>query len=200
MVTGQLPWTKKNQAQLFDQIRRGEYAIPLYVSRMCADLIQRLMTVDYRKRITIAEALSHPFLTTTQFIRPPLKANGFVSLKRVDDCFGHVVDEIDADAALDLRKSVSVGTLNFEIGLKHLKYSVQFINVPRPSHLIRRISENPEPEPKKRRRGLARFFRRKDSHEDGVSHRDSGSLANGRKSHGDASPQKSQNKKSNKKV
>jgi serine/threonine protein kinase len=28
MVTGQLPWTKRNQAQLFVQIRCGEYTVP----------------------------------------------------------------------------------------------------------------------------------------------------------------------------
>jgi serine/threonine protein kinase len=194
MVTGQLPWTKTNQVQLFAQIRRGEYTIPLYVSRICADLINRMMTVDCRKRITIAEALRHPFLTTTRLIRSPLKINGFVSLKRVDNCFGHVVDEINADAALRLRKSASFGVLNFEITLKHLKSSGHFIDVPHGAHrVIRAKSENPEPEPKKHRGGLASFFKRKDPH------KDRSSFGGGGKSHKDTSPQKGQNKKSNKK-
>lgn len=61
MVTGQLPWTKRNQTQLFNQIRKGDYKIPSFLSEECKDLIRRLMTVDVSQRITIEEALNHPW-------------------------------------------------------------------------------------------------------------------------------------------
>ena len=88
-LTGQLPWTKRNQQQLFEQIKRGEYTIPDYLSENCQDFIARLMTVDTKKRITIDEALQHPFITSgspqlpSEFNVP----SKIISLKRVDEFF-----------------------------------------------------------------------------------------------------------------
>ena len=62
MLTGQLPWTKRNQAQLFQQIRRGEYSVPKYLSPPCQDFIRGLMTVDINKRLTIQQAFNHPWM------------------------------------------------------------------------------------------------------------------------------------------
>ncbi|EAX93745.1 CAMK family protein kinase [Trichomonas vaginalis G3] len=62
MLTGQLPWTKRNQTQLFQQIRRGEYTIPKHLTPDCQNFIQGLMTVDITKRLTIEEALNHPWM------------------------------------------------------------------------------------------------------------------------------------------
>ena len=62
LTTGFLPWTKRNRVELFKQIKSGEYTIPPEISECCADLIYRMMTVDCNKRITIEEALNHPFL------------------------------------------------------------------------------------------------------------------------------------------
>jgi hypothetical protein len=120
------------------------------------------MTVHCKKRITIADALKHPFLTSAHIVRSPLKAQGFVSLRRVDECFGHLGDEIDAEAALESRKAASFTTLSFEIGLKQLKSSIdtQF----RSHYPVRKAPEKTEP--KKRRRGLAAFFKWKDFHKD----------------------------------
>ena len=62
MATGLCPWSKKSDSNLADQIKNGKYSIPSDVSDMCADLIRKLMNVDYKKRIAINEALNHPFL------------------------------------------------------------------------------------------------------------------------------------------
>jgi len=90
MVTGKLPWTKRNQAQLFEQIREGEYIIPPFLSNDCAQFIRGLMTVDNQKRMTIDEALSHPFLSSIHSL-PPFDVfdRNYVSLKRIDRFFGH---------------------------------------------------------------------------------------------------------------
>ncbi|KAK8899301.1 hypothetical protein M9Y10_001614 [Tritrichomonas musculus] len=59
MVTGMLPWTKRKMNELFRQIRMGDYRIPEHVSAQCANLIQLLLTVDPKNRITIEEGKSH---------------------------------------------------------------------------------------------------------------------------------------------
>ena len=68
ILTGQLPWTKRNQHQLFEQIKRGEYTIPSYLSESCRSFISGLMTVDCEHRMTLEQALNHPWLAD---IPPP---------------------------------------------------------------------------------------------------------------------------------
>ncbi|KAH0785172.1 CAMK family protein kinase [Histomonas meleagridis] len=89
MMTGQLPWTKRKQAQLFEQIKRGEYTIPPYLSPQCQDLISKLMCVDDRKRLSADEALEHPYLAGTVIpLEGMMSASGYIiSLRRVDKFF-----------------------------------------------------------------------------------------------------------------
>jgi serine/threonine protein kinase len=90
MLTGQLPWTKTNHNQLFEQIKKGEYRIPPNFSAPCRDFLARLLTVDPESRMSAAEALNHPFLKDRI-----LDINGSetdlpvsaVSLKKVDNFF-----------------------------------------------------------------------------------------------------------------
>lgn len=87
LTTGELPWTKRTQAKLFQQIRNGEYSIPSKISDSCSNLIIRLMTVDTTKRITIEEALNHPFLKDTPVLVPTIDRK-FVSLRKIDRFLG----------------------------------------------------------------------------------------------------------------
>ncbi|KAK8876105.1 hypothetical protein M9Y10_006291 [Tritrichomonas musculus] len=87
ITTGLLPWTKRNQKELFKQIQRGEYSIPSYLSENCSNLISRLLTVDNTKRITIDEALEHPFLKDVVVPDSNLDPK-FVSLRKVDRFLG----------------------------------------------------------------------------------------------------------------
>ncbi|OHT07097.1 CAMK family protein kinase [Tritrichomonas foetus] len=114
-VTGKLPWTKRNQTQLFAQIKSGQYIIPNYLSENCRDLIARLMTVDYRKRISIEEALDHPFLKDIQIPDNSTDPNQFyyVSLRKIDRFF-----RIDKNFRIDhlvhkIKKDNSLGELTF---------------------------------------------------------------------------------------
>jgi serine/threonine protein kinase len=61
MLTGGLPWTKRNQHQLFAQIRKGEYTIPERLSPECRSFIASLMCVDPDLRATASMALQHDF-------------------------------------------------------------------------------------------------------------------------------------------
>ncbi|OHS94643.1 CAMK family protein kinase [Tritrichomonas foetus] len=87
MMTGQLPWTKRNQTQLFEQIKKGEYVVPNFLSVPAQKFIKGLMTVDNTKRFTIYQALQHPFLQDTPQQHPvgaPLK---IISMKQIDIFF-----------------------------------------------------------------------------------------------------------------
>lgn len=100
MLTGQLPWTKRNQTQLFAQIKRGEYQIPGFLSDKCRNFIRSLLTVDVSKRITIEEALNNEWLRSTpvQYVgfvncstnKPKLQSmpSACITLKKVDRFFG----------------------------------------------------------------------------------------------------------------
>ena len=119
MVTGQLPWTKRNQTQLFEQIRRGEYVIPNFLSQTCKNFISSLMCVDFKKRLTAAQALQHPFLTG---VSVPLSSmlnvsTAIVSLKKVDAFFG--LKEIDLEYKLETKPSVPI--IDFDKTLREIK-------------------------------------------------------------------------------
>lgn len=62
LTTGTLPWAERDKQDIFSQIRKGDFLAPKNVSKCCSDLIYRLMTVDVNQRITIEQALNHPFL------------------------------------------------------------------------------------------------------------------------------------------
>ena len=89
MVTGQLPWTKRNQLDLYQQIRAGDFTIPSTVSEKGADLIRRFMTVDINKRITVEQALNHPWIkeNITSDVTQDNSVFKIVSLKKVDEFF-----------------------------------------------------------------------------------------------------------------
>ncbi|OHT13642.1 CAMK family protein kinase [Tritrichomonas foetus] len=96
MLTGQLPWTKRNQQQLFEQIRKGEYVIPPFVSENARQFIYGLMTVDGSQRITIDAALRHPFLQDAPPPPPPQVFNQewiSPSLKKIDFFFDRDVND-----------------------------------------------------------------------------------------------------------
>jgi len=86
MVAGHLPWTKKNQTALFEQIKRGEYRIPVFVSDGCRNLIAQLLAVDPAARPTAAQALEHPWVGE---VSGPCRSVSVpaVSLGRIDAFF-----------------------------------------------------------------------------------------------------------------
>lgn len=114
MVTGQLPWIKRNQTQLFEQIRKAELHIPLYVSETCNDLIRGLIVSDPKKRMTVDEVLQHPFLANAPMMNEFEPKFGYLSLRRVDAFFG--VDSKEDNKCLSMapRRSNSFGSLAFD--------------------------------------------------------------------------------------
>jgi serine/threonine protein kinase len=94
MLTGQLPWTKRVQSQLFEQIRIGDYSIPMYLTPPCRSFIKGLLTVKVEQRLTINQALEHPWLAGTQRFGDVTCRPGFLSLRLIDSIFGNAFEEI----------------------------------------------------------------------------------------------------------
>jgi serine/threonine protein kinase len=62
-VTGEFPFANRNNMlMLFEDIAKGNYKIPEWVTAELRDLLQRLLTVDPKKRITLAEIKDHPWM------------------------------------------------------------------------------------------------------------------------------------------
>ena len=118
MLTGQLPWTKRNQQQLFEQIRRGEYIIPNYLSEQCRNFIQGLMTVDTTRRLTVDLALAHPWIRGCQVpLQMPLASSNMISLQQVDLFF----DRDGSDSSLksiEIEESPSMKICDFDEALE----------------------------------------------------------------------------------
>ncbi|OHT13360.1 CAMK family protein kinase [Tritrichomonas foetus] len=89
-LTGQLPWTKKNQHQLFKQIKKGEYTIPHFLSSECTSFISGLMTVNTEQRLTIEEALIHPWIIKNASLEDTVQSPMIfynIGSKKVDNFF-----------------------------------------------------------------------------------------------------------------
>lgn len=116
MLTGQLPWTRRNQVQLFQQIRAGKYTIPDFLSENCRDFIHGLMTVDITKRLTIEQALQHPWMLESPKVSAETSSMfvPFVSVKKVDDLFDETDYEQDLVVQNELLRSPSHVRLSVE--------------------------------------------------------------------------------------
>lgn len=108
ITTGHLPWTKKSQSELFEQIKVGKYAVPTNVSESCSDLIKKLMEIDVSKRISIEEALNHPFLKENDYNEIKLgskKSNDlqFSGYEKVLNCLSEIQANKDS-SLIKIRK------------------------------------------------------------------------------------------------
>lgn len=88
MVTGQLPWTRRNQMQLYQQIRKCHYHVPSYVSPECNNLIKGLICLNPEKRLTVDQALEHPWMLEVSNEIAEWKEVPLVSLRKLDRFFG----------------------------------------------------------------------------------------------------------------
>ena len=123
IVTGFLPWSKINQMQLFEQIKKGDFKVPFTISYNCSDLIHRLLTVDYNKRITIEEALQHPFLKNVSYPRSE-QTRKFVSLRKIDKLLGFDEDfEYDNMFSI-ISQEASESDSNFENNFFKVRKSI----------------------------------------------------------------------------
>ena len=91
MLTGQLPWTKRNQTQLFEQIARADFIIPAYVSEPARRFIRGLMDPNPELRLNVEQALNHQWIQSAPSNPMETKAKETklnVSLRQIDRFFG----------------------------------------------------------------------------------------------------------------
>jgi 5'-AMP-activated protein kinase catalytic alpha subunit len=95
MVTGQLPWTKKNEAELYQQISKAEFTIPKYLSAECTNLISAMMNTDENMRPTCDQILQDPWFSDAEECREPQIPPPEISLKYLDNFFHKELSNID---------------------------------------------------------------------------------------------------------
>lgn len=112
MLTGQLPWTKKNQRELFKQIQAGDFTIPIYLSHDCQDLLRRMMAHEPNDRPTAQEVYNHKWLSDAHFLTISTNKISNLTLKRIDQYFNR---EISSFNLPQIRiRSISSEHLNFD--------------------------------------------------------------------------------------
>lgn len=100
MLTGHLPWTKKNKIQLFEQIKNAEFTIPVSLPKDVTNLLQSLLKPQPNQRITAESALKHEFFDREVDDTPTSKKipDYYVSLRKVDEFF-----EVEKEQMMPLR-------------------------------------------------------------------------------------------------
>lgn len=144
MVTGQLPWTKRNQEQLFIQIRSGDYVIPSYLTPECQEMISCLMSVDPLKRVSAQDALKLPWL---EQVHPDLNTDQgqqltMVSLKKVDEFFNQGSKDLNLTGVKpeELGQMASQRPTDYNFIVKEIKNSHRLPSLTQP---IRRSQLHP---------------------------------------------------------
>jgi len=80
LLTGCFPFWDKNNAVLYEKIRRAEYGWPsgLQISAEAKDLIRHLIEKNPENRFTAEQALKHPWVSGTgQGVSNTLSFSGF---------------------------------------------------------------------------------------------------------------------------
>lgn len=107
MIFGVLPFVSEDPLDLFDKIATEPFTLPCSVSPDCKDFLTGLLHKDPDQRLTLAEALTHRFLTRAQrspSLRSLLKVQ--VSQDEIDTALGNADDyNFSSDAGINVRGS-----------------------------------------------------------------------------------------------
>jgi len=90
MVFGALPFSGSSATDLFDAIQTENLTFPSPVSEDCADFLSGLLNKDPDQRLSLEEAVAHPWLEMAKDVRekrPSLPAVS-VSQEDIDGAFG----------------------------------------------------------------------------------------------------------------
>ncbi|KAL1924784.1 uncharacterized protein VTP21DRAFT_4438 [Calcarisporiella thermophila] len=63
LLTGHLPFDDENIKQLLQKVKAGKFYMPQNISESAQDLINHMLRVDPRERITMCEIIMHPWFT-----------------------------------------------------------------------------------------------------------------------------------------
>ena len=87
MVTGKMPFDDGDMKVLVAQVKKGvTFSKPKQpISDQCKDLIRKMLTLDFKTRVTVEEIESHPWLTTSITKSAPQMSSS-VSLNACNSC------------------------------------------------------------------------------------------------------------------
>ena len=61
-----MPFDGNTPKQVFGKIRSGKFDMPENLTDDCKDLISKMLIVNPKKRITVKEALAHPWIKKSE--------------------------------------------------------------------------------------------------------------------------------------
>ncbi|PVU93802.1 hypothetical protein BB561_003036 [Smittium simulii] len=64
MLCGRTPFEGENLKEIYDKISKGRFIMPQFLSNSACSLLQRMLTVNPKKRITMAEIKAHAWINT----------------------------------------------------------------------------------------------------------------------------------------
>ncbi|KAL5250278.1 hypothetical protein ACHWQZ_G016125 [Mnemiopsis leidyi] len=92
LLCGFLPFDDDNTATLYRLIQEGKYKVPDRLSKESARLIQGLLQVDPKRRLTVTDLLTHPWLCSND--RPPVQPYDILEDVRMRDVDMDVVQQM----------------------------------------------------------------------------------------------------------
>jgi serine/threonine protein kinase len=128
MLTARLPFDDDNLPDLLDKVTAGKYTIPSFVDPLAHNLIRRMLAVNVKKRITMAEIFAHPFFKLYKTDTPastvpelsriayPLKSKSSID----PDIFTNLRTLWNGASDEDLIKSLLNNEKNWQKGIYHL--------------------------------------------------------------------------------
>eukprot|EP01091_Cochliopodium_minus_P013220 TRINITY_DN4205_c0_g1_i2.p1 TRINITY_DN4205_c0_g1~~TRINITY_DN4205_c0_g1_i2.p1 ORF type:complete len:520 (-),score=176.50 TRINITY_DN4205_c0_g1_i2:100-1659(-) len=75
LLVGRLPFDNPNVRSLLNKVKTGIFTMPKNLPKSAKDILWRMLAVDPKKRITIAEIKKHPFFLSDGFIPNPSPQN-----------------------------------------------------------------------------------------------------------------------------
>lgn len=79
LITGRSPWKGQDEEAITEEIFTTDIRLPRFLSPLCCDFLTRLLERDWRKRMTIEEALKHPWLDGSSV--PKNRSRGSVDVR-----------------------------------------------------------------------------------------------------------------------
>ena len=108
MITGEHPWNITNTSIMLRQILKGSYTIPPFVSSQCKDIINKMMQVNPKDRITVEEILKHPWIKIANKSRhKKTLQNKHITPSNLPSLKGLTIEEISQASARSSQKSES---------------------------------------------------------------------------------------------
>lgn len=102
MLTGYLPFYAKDKRELSRKILRGEWTAPAWISPTALDLLQRMLCVDPRERISLEGIWKHPWVEGAKRWKPPGDGDqGLIRARTDPETGAHIPDpEVVAEWAI----------------------------------------------------------------------------------------------------